>query len=131
MSLLADTYPDDKERSKAMGLALSGIALGVLSKCKCSNIYRTQRSCGKVMLLHLSVSHSVHGGVYPSMHLGRVCVSQHVLGQRGVYIPECTWAGDACPGGSLPGDVCLGMGMGVGLVSTQWGVCTVGCLCRG
>ena len=32
MSLLADTYPDDKERSKAMGLALSGIALGVLSK---------------------------------------------------------------------------------------------------
>lgn len=38
MSLLADTYPDDKERSKAMGLALSGIALGVLSKWKCSNI---------------------------------------------------------------------------------------------
>lgn len=34
MSLLADTYPDDKERSKAMGLALSGIALGVLSKCE-------------------------------------------------------------------------------------------------
>ena len=34
MSLLADTYPDDKERSKAMGLALSGIALGVLSKWK-------------------------------------------------------------------------------------------------
>ena len=28
-----------------------------------------KRSCGKVMLLHLSVSHSVHGrGVYPSMH---------------------------------------------------------------
>ena len=32
MSLLADSYPDDKERSKAMGIALGGIALGVLSK---------------------------------------------------------------------------------------------------
>ena len=34
MSLLADSYPDDKERSKAMGIALGGIALGVLSKSK-------------------------------------------------------------------------------------------------
>ena len=33
--------------------------------------YRPQRNCGKVMLLHLSVSHSVHGGVYLSMHWGR------------------------------------------------------------
>ena len=33
-----------------------------------------KRSCGKVMFLYLSTSHSVHGGVYPSMQLGRrVC----------------------------------------------------------
>ena len=29
-----------------------------------------KRSCGKVMLLHLSVSHSVHGGVSASVHAG-------------------------------------------------------------
>ena len=34
--------------------------------------YRPHRSCGKVMFLHLCVSHSVHRGV---------CVSQHALGQ--------------------------------------------------
>ena len=35
------------------------------------NHYRPQRSCGKVMLLHLSVSHSVHrGGVPASVHAG-------------------------------------------------------------
>ena len=33
--------------------------------------YRPQRSCGRVMFLHLSVSHSVYGG----------CVSQHALRQ--------------------------------------------------
>lgn len=31
MSMLADKYPDDKERSRAMGIALGGLALGVLS----------------------------------------------------------------------------------------------------
>ena len=40
-----------------------------------SNLFYTitirKRSCGKVMFLHLSVSHSVHRGVYPSMHWGR------------------------------------------------------------
>ena len=30
-----------------------------------------KRSCGKVMFLHLSVSHSGHRGVYSSMHGGR------------------------------------------------------------
>ena len=90
MSLLADTYPDDKERSKAMGLALSGIALGVLSKCKCSNIYRTQRSCGKVMFLHLFVSHSVHKGG----------VSQHALGQTSPPpLPTATAADGTHPTG--------------------------------
>ena len=28
--MLADRYPDDKERGNAMGLALGGLALGVL-----------------------------------------------------------------------------------------------------
>ena len=32
--------------------------------------YRPQRSCGKVMFLHLSVSHSVHEGVSASVHAG-------------------------------------------------------------
>ena len=62
--------------------------------------YRPQRSCSKIMFLHLSVSHSVHGGggvsqhalgqtppgqTYPSMHWGRhptgTHISQHALGQ--------------------------------------------------
>ena len=30
MGMLADRYPDDKERGNAMGLALGGLALGVL-----------------------------------------------------------------------------------------------------
>ena len=30
--------------------------------------YRLQQNCGKVMFLHLSVSHSVQGGLCPSMH---------------------------------------------------------------
>ena len=29
----------------------------------CTHFYRPQRSCGKVMFLHLSVSHSVHRGL--------------------------------------------------------------------
>ena len=34
-----------------------------------NSCYRPQRSCGKVMFLHQSVSHSVHrGGLCPSMH---------------------------------------------------------------
>ena len=52
------------------------------------NIYRPQRSCGKVIFLHLFVSHSVHRGVvsgkegvYPSMQWG-VSASE-----SGVYIP--------------------------------------------
>jgi len=30
MGLLAEQFPDDKERGKAMGIALSGLAMGVL-----------------------------------------------------------------------------------------------------
>ena len=30
--MLADRYPDDEERGNAMGIALGGLAMGVLSK---------------------------------------------------------------------------------------------------
>lgn len=30
--MLADRYPDDSERGNAMGIALGGLAMGVLSK---------------------------------------------------------------------------------------------------
>ena len=65
--------------------------------------YRPQRSWGKVMFLHLSVSHSVLRG-------GRV--SQHALGQTpspGRHIPACTGADTplsrhipACTGADTP-----------------------------
>ena len=48
------------------------------------NYYCLQHSCGKIMFLHLSVSHSVHRGVYPSMHWGRRPPGRH--------IPACTGA---------------------------------------
>jgi len=32
LGMLADRYPDDEERGKAMGTALGGLALGVLGK---------------------------------------------------------------------------------------------------
>ena len=38
--------------------------------------YRPQRSCGKVMFLHLSVILSTGGCVYPSKHLGRLTPGQ-------------------------------------------------------
>jgi len=34
MGMLADRYPDDRERGNAMGIALGGLALGVLGKRK-------------------------------------------------------------------------------------------------
>ena len=55
--------------------------------------YRPQHSCGKVMFLHLSVSHSVHRRgvvVYPSMHRGR-----HPPGQTD--IPAYTGADTPLP----------------------------------
>ena len=38
-----------------------------------------KRSCGKVMFLHLSVSHSLHGGrgVSPLVHAGQTLPSRH------------------------------------------------------
>lgn len=32
LGMLADRYPDDEERGNAMGVALGGLALGVLGK---------------------------------------------------------------------------------------------------
>ena len=32
MGMLADRYPDDKERGNAMGIALGGLAMGVLGE---------------------------------------------------------------------------------------------------
>ncbi len=32
LGMLADRYPEDEERGKAMGTALGGLALGVLGK---------------------------------------------------------------------------------------------------
>ena len=32
LGMLADRYPDDAERGHAMGIALGGLAMGVLSK---------------------------------------------------------------------------------------------------
>lgn len=32
LGMLADRYPDDEERGHAMGIALGGLAMGVLSK---------------------------------------------------------------------------------------------------
>ena len=61
--------------------------------------YRPQHSCGKVMFLHLSVSHSVHRGMYPRMHWGR-----HPLGR---HIPVCTGADIPLLGRHIP--ACTGV----------------------
>ncbi len=37
--MLADRYPDDKERGNAMGIALGGLALGVLIGNTLRNIF--------------------------------------------------------------------------------------------
>ena len=47
-----------------------------------------KRSCGKLMFLRMSVSHSVHmRGVYPSMHWGRHPPGRHPPGQTPP--PQC------------------------------------------
>jgi DHA1 family solute carrier family 18 vesicular amine transporter 1/2 len=38
MGMLADRYPDDKERGNAMGIALGGLALGVLIGIEINNV---------------------------------------------------------------------------------------------
>ena len=51
------------------------------------HFYRPQRSCGKVMFLHLSISHSVHKGVC-------VCIPACTGADppTGRHIPACTGA---------------------------------------
>jgi DHA1 family solute carrier family 18 vesicular amine transporter 1/2 len=34
LGMLAERYPDDEERGQAMGVALGGLAMGVLSMCQ-------------------------------------------------------------------------------------------------
>ena len=63
------------------------------------NYYRSQRSCGKVMFLHLFVILST-GGVYPSMHLGR-----HPPGETpipGRHLPGQTFPGQTPPWADTP-----------------------------
>ena len=43
--------------------------------------YRPQYSCGKVMFLHLSVSHSVHGGVSGRHPWADTSLGRHLLGR--------------------------------------------------
>ena len=63
-----------------------------------------KRSCGKIMFLYLSVSHSVHR---------EGCIPQYTLGQ-GVCIPASSWTGVCIPACSWSGGVgargcgCLG-----------------------
>ena len=59
-----------------------------------------KRSCGKVMFLHLSVSHySVHSrGYIPACNGQQGSVSQNAMGQ-GVYTPTSQQAGSTHPTG--------------------------------
>ena len=50
MSMLADTYTDDKERSRSMGIALGGIAFGVLSE------YNEQLTGGELLGLNEQIT---------------------------------------------------------------------------
>ena len=80
--------------------------------------YRPQRSCGRVIFLHLCVILFRGGGdLCPSMHH-----SSHDRGGVGVSV----WEG-LCPGGVCPGNLCLGglcpwgISLGAGGVSVQGG----------
>ena len=66
-----------------------------------------KRSLGQGNVLHLSISHSVHRGMYPGMLCGGVYPSMQ-LGQGMCVIPACNWAwvcvsqhaiGQGCVGG--------------------------------
>lgn len=41
MGLLASVYTDDQERGHAIGIALGGLALGVLGRFTCSNVFHS------------------------------------------------------------------------------------------
>ena len=61
-----------------------------------------KQSCGKVMFLHLSVSHSVQRGGLFQHTTSRGCVSQHAMG-RGMYTHRQTLH---CPGQTSPRQTC-------------------------
>ena len=113
--------------------------------CLRTYFYRPQRSCGKVMFLHLSVSHSVHRGVYvPACTTGHMTRGISVWGggggslSRGVSVQDLgvsvqDWEISVQGGGSLSrvGDLCPGWGrvsvQGGGGSCSGWG----GGLCPG
>ena len=97
--------------------------------CLRTYFYRPQRSCGKVMFLHLSVSHSVHRGVcVPACTTGHMTRGISVGGggslSRGVSVQDLgvsvqDWEISVQGGGPLSrvGDLCPGWGR----VSVQGG----------
>ena len=103
-----------------------------------------KRNCSKVMFLHPSISHSVHGGLCPSMHHRSRDWGLSVQGGVGVSVQQ----GGQCPGGEslsssgvsvqegdlCPGVLCLEGLCPVGFLSGEgrslsgggglcWGVC--------
>ena len=73
------------------------------------NFYRPQRSCGKVMFLHLSVSHSVHGGCLADTPSPRSTPWKHppeahppeTIPPRSTPLPSATAADGSHPTGML------------------------------
>ena len=60
-------------------------SLNSLNSMKALLHYCPQRSCGKVMFLHLSVSHSVHRGCLPQCMLGYTPHDGHCSGRYASY----------------------------------------------
>jgi hypothetical protein len=56
MGMLAERYPDDRERGNAMGIALGGLAMGVLGKL-IHFIFVSQRLC--ILPLTICIQFSV------------------------------------------------------------------------
>ena len=117
--------------------------------CLRTYFYRPQRSCGKVMFLHLSVSHSVHWGVcVPACTTGHMTRGISVGGgslSRGVSVQDLgvsvqDWEVSVQGGGPLSrvggslSRVGEGLCPGWGRVSVQGGggsLSSVGGLCPG
>ena len=69
------TYDSEVDRAKRDG----NLALCNDLSHECITFYRRQRSCGKVMFLHLSVSHSVHRG---RADMGETPPNRHLTGRQ-------------------------------------------------
>ena len=74
------------------------------------------RSCSSDGHVFTSICNSAYRGVYPSIHLGEGCASQHTLGQRRCVYPCMHLGRGVSPGDICTGGVCLG-------VSAQGAVC--------